>query len=185
MSRDSSQDRPAARRASGSELRRRLDFDDAKLLAECDVHLYRASGPGGQHRNKVSSAVRLRHRPSDITVTATERRSQHENKAKALTRLRAALALYARAPLPNEIIWPETVQIRERRLRVNEKNPALHQVTGLVLDAVQAAGGKTHDAAECLGITPSSLTKFLAAHPKAWAEANRIRREAGLRVLRS
>lgn len=175
---------PDPHRTPDAELRLRVEFDDARLLAECDVHIYRASGPGGQHRNKVSSAIRLRHRPSDITVTATERRSQHENKAKALGRLRAALALYARAPMPDQITWPATVQIRDGRLRVSEKNPALHQVIGLVLDALYAANGQTKDAAACLAITTSSLAKFLAAHPKAWAEANRIREQAGLRPLR-
>ena len=45
-----------------------LALDDAALLADCDVHIYKASGPGGQHRNKVSSAVRLRHRPTATTA---------------------------------------------------------------------------------------------------------------------
>ena len=57
---------------------------DAQLLAQCEVDTYRASGPGGQKRNKTSSAVRLRHPPSGLIVIAEESRSQHENKAKAL-----------------------------------------------------------------------------------------------------
>lgn len=48
----------------------------------------RSSGPGGQHVNKTESAVRARHTPSGITVIASERRSQHQNKAEALERLR-------------------------------------------------------------------------------------------------
>ena len=61
---------PAERQCTNSELRARLDYDDAKLIAECDVHRYRASGPGGQHRNKVASAIRLHHRPSGLKAVA-------------------------------------------------------------------------------------------------------------------
>ena len=69
---------------------------DAQLLAQCEVDTYRASGPGGQKRNKTSSAVRLRHPPSGLLVIAEESRSQHENKARALRRMRQALFLKVR-----------------------------------------------------------------------------------------
>jgi hypothetical protein len=176
---------PDEQRAPPDQLRRRLGFDDAALLSECEVHFHRVSGPGGQHRNKVSSAVRLTHRPSGIVVTGTERRSQHENKARALSRLREALALYARAPLPERIEWPDTVRVSDKRLRVNARNPALHEVIALTLDALAASGGNARAAAAALGVTTSSFTRFLADHPKAWAEANRIREQAGLKPLRA
>ncbi|MBA9075340.1 peptide chain release factor H [Rufibacter quisquiliarum] len=51
----------------------------------------RASGPGGQHVNKTESAVRARHVPSGVTVVASERRSQHQNKAEARQRLQEKL----------------------------------------------------------------------------------------------
>src|SRR3954452_23454261 len=69
---------------------------DAQLLAQCAVDTYRASGPGGQKRNKTSSAVRIRHSPTGLIVIAEESRSQHENKAKAIKRLRRALYLELR-----------------------------------------------------------------------------------------
>src|SRR5512145_2481342 len=75
---------------------------EPQLLAQCDVDTYRASGPGGQKRNKTSSAVRLRHTPSGLIVIAEESRSQHENRAKALRRLRRALFLQLREPLSVE-----------------------------------------------------------------------------------
>src|SRR4029078_10703944 len=73
---------------------------EAQLLAQCEVDTYRASGPGGQKRNKTSSAVRWRPLPTGVIVIAEETRSQHENKAKALKRLRRALFLELRDPLP-------------------------------------------------------------------------------------
>jgi len=171
--------------ASPEQLRARLDYDDAALLAECDVQHYKASGPGGQHRNKVTSAIRLQHRPSGLVVTGTESRSQHENRARAVRRLREALALAFRVPVPLEPRWPENVQIRAGRLRVNEKNPALHHVIALVLDAFAQFDGDLKSAAAALGLTSSGLAKFVWEHPKAWREVQRIRAVAGRPPLRN
>ena len=71
---------------------------DEVLLAQCAFDRFRASGPGGQKRNKTESAVRLRHTPTGLTGEANESRSQHENRARALRRLRLALAVTLRAP---------------------------------------------------------------------------------------
>jgi hypothetical protein len=174
-----------ARGCAKAELRARLDYDDARLLAECQVHRYRASGPGGQHRNKVSSAVRLHHKPSGLVAVASESRLQNENKTRALRRLRMAIALVARIPLPEKVVWPQTVNVAEGRLRVSEKNPAVHHVIALVLDAFAANGGRVADAARSLRLTSSSLTRFLKEHPKAWREVARIRGAAGLPPLKS
>lgn len=176
---------PPAARPPAAALRERLSFSDDRLLAECEIHLHRVRGPGGQHRNKVSSAVRLHHRPSGVVVSAGERRSQHENKANALGRLREALAVQFRVSPPSEIVWPENVQIRGARLKVAEHNPALYQVLALVLDELAACAGRAQDAAARLGVTTSSLTRFLADHPKAWIEANRIRQAVGLPPLKA
>src|SRR5262249_15351793 len=59
-----------------------------ELLADCDVRRTRRSGPGGQRRNKVETAVTIVHRPTTISAEASERRSQAENCTLALFRLR-------------------------------------------------------------------------------------------------
>ncbi|HYS80445.1 MAG TPA: peptide chain release factor-like protein [Anaeromyxobacteraceae bacterium] len=82
--------RAAARRA-------RALTDDA-LLEECEETFFVGGGPGGQHRNKTESGVRLTHPPTGITVTATERRSQLQNRGAALERLRARLEALAHQP---------------------------------------------------------------------------------------
>ncbi len=168
---------------NAAELRRRLDFDDAKLLAECEIHLHRTGGPGGQHRNKVSSAVRLCHKPTGFVVTAGERRSQHENRANALRRLREAIAVGVRCPTGESHKWPEGIEIKAGHLRVGEHNPALWAVIALVLDEVAAQAGQVSAAATRLGVSTSSLTRFLADWPKAWVEAQRIRQAHGLGPL--
>lgn len=73
---------------------------DVELLAECEVETFRAGGPGGQHQNVTDSAVRLRHRPTGLTVTCRAQRSQYLNKMDALRRLRLKLRKLNEPPAP-------------------------------------------------------------------------------------
>lgn len=74
--------------------------DDDALLAQCGLNKSRSRGPGGQHRNKVETGVELDHTPTGVTAHATEHRSVSDNKRVALRRLRLALAVGVRAPVP-------------------------------------------------------------------------------------
>src|SRR5436309_11437150 len=89
--------------------------DRESLERDCDLEFFIASGPGGQHRNKVETGVRLTHRPSGISVTATERRSQHANREMAYERMAARLEEIQHIPTPRKPTQP-TAASRERRL---------------------------------------------------------------------
>jgi ribosome-associated protein len=73
-------------------------------------------GPGGQHRNKTESAVRLLHRPTGVVVTATERRSQGQNRGATLERRCGRLEALAHRPKPRRPTKPGR-GAKERRLK--------------------------------------------------------------------
>src|SRR5437868_1679130 len=174
-------------------MQRRLwtTLTDSQLLAQCAVDTYRASGPGGQKRNKTSSAVRLRHLPSGLIVIAEESRSQHENRARALKRLRQALYLKLREDLPPEKL-PE-MQAHEDyrgarttagRLDVGRKDARFWPAVGVVLDVLEAAEARVSEAAAALGISTGNLIGFLHIDPKVWEQANMLRSRFGLKSLK-
>ena len=68
------------------------DLDRETLERVCEITQVRGSGPGGQHRNKAYTGVRLHHIPSGIVLTATERRSFQQNRDIAFERLVKRLA---------------------------------------------------------------------------------------------
>ena len=102
---------PPERRAAAA---RALALDDAALLAQCDEEFYTAGGPGGQHRNKTESGVRLTHRATELSVSATERRSQAQNRAAVLERLREGLRLLSVVPKKRKPTRPSRGAQRRR-----------------------------------------------------------------------
>jgi protein subunit release factor A len=105
------------------------DTDDA-LLAECDVSVFRGTGPGGQSVNTTDSAVRLVHRPTGVTVVCRRERSQLRNKHECLRRLRARLEALGRTRAPRVPTRPSAtarakrVEGKVRRARVKRMRRA-------------------------------------------------------------
>ena len=111
----------------------KLPETDYDLLRECEIDTFRSSGPGGQHVNKTESAVRIKHLPSGVVATSRSERSQHQNKAQCLQKLRRRIEQMNHRPvkrIPTRV--PQSVKIRTleaktRRARVKQRRarPAL------------------------------------------------------------
>jgi len=167
-----------------------LAVNDDALLADCDVDTYKASGPGGQHRNKVSSAVRLRHRPTGIITHGDDSRSQHTNKRLALKRLRMQLALQIRRSV-DPMVWqgrlPEAIAAclttprggRTVRLEIGRKDARFWPLGQFLLDLLDACEGQLGKAAGVVGVTTSNLVAQLKKDRHLFAAASEIRKRHG------
>ncbi|MGB2986123.1 MAG: peptide chain release factor-like protein [Phycisphaerae bacterium] len=165
-----------------------LTLEDGALIAQCNVDHYRSRGPGGQKRNKTSSAVRLRHRPTDLAVTATEERSQHVNTVRAIRRLREAIALDIRSEIDVERYQRSELLSSciagDGQLCVGRRDRRYYPAVCEILDLMAACTARVRDAARCAGVSTANLVKFIRNDPKLWRRVNQMRAEAGIKPLR-
>jgi RF-1 domain len=170
-------------------------LDPDRLLADCDVKHTRGSGPGGQHRNKVQTAVVITHRPTGVQAAASERRSQAQNRKAALFRLRVKLALEVRGPAPAPAPAPGSAPGRDApsdlwrsrcrggRIAINPEHDDFPAMLAEALDAIAAHAFDVKAAAEYLGCTVSQLVKLLHLEREALTKVNAQRRARGLARL--
>ena len=155
------------------------------LLGECDVRRGRVSGPGGQNRNKVETAIFLRHRPTGVEASATERRSQAENLSKAVSRLRLNLSVEVRYPVdpaePASDLWKS--RLRDGRIVVSAAHKDFPAILAEALDMLAAAGMDPAAAAAAMGCSVSQFIKLLKDEPRALSWLNAHRKRAGLRPM--
>jgi peptide chain release factor 2 len=126
--------------------------------AELRIDTYRASGAGGQHVNKTDSAVRITHLPTNIVVSSQNDRSQHRNRAEAMSMLKAKLY---------------ELEVRKR----NEQKQVLedtktdigwgHQIRSYVLDQSRIKDLRTnHEVGNTQAVLDGDLDDFIAASLK-------------------
>ncbi|MFT5526721.1 MAG: protein subunit release factor B [Pirellulaceae bacterium] len=155
-----------------------------KLLEDCEVTRQRRSGPGGQHRNKVETAIVIVHRPSGIRAEGTERRSQEQNRQVAILRLRVNLALEVRDATATEPTELWTSRVGGKKIQVRHDHEDFPALLANALDVITANEANTSDAANTLGISASQLIKFLKVEQRALAQVNRTRVDSGLHPLK-
>ena len=156
-----------------------------QLWGECEVQRLRRSGPGGQHRNKVETAIRLRHAATGVEGQASERRSQAQNAAVALFRLRVNLALELRRPICEPSQASPLWQSRSAAgLKVSAANADFPALLAEVLDTLAALGADPKRSAARLDCTSSQLIRLLKIEPRALLLVNRWRSQRQLAALR-
>ncbi len=157
-----------------------LGLDDDSLLRRCHRECYRASGPGGQHRNVTDSAVRLSVLDGAIVALCVDHRSQHRNQAQALKRLRSAIAIGLRLP-----IAPDNQSGHwQGSWKLGRKDRRYAGFIAHLLDVLAHHEWAVGQAAETLGISTGKLVRTLARDPHAWNAVNRSRAKLGLVNLR-
>lgn len=161
------------------------------LRADCRISRGRSGGPGGQHRNKVETAVVLTHLPTGVQARATERRSQAENLKVALGRLRMNLAIEFRRSLPEGIdlasalpseLWRS--RLRGGRISVSARHRDFPALIAEALDVLAAMEWDPRRAAAVLGCTATQLVRLLKQEPRALALLNEKRAALGLRPMK-
>ena len=156
-----------------------------ELLKSCNVKRTRGSGPGGQHRNKVETAIVITHLESGVVGQASEKRSQHRNHDVAVERLRVNLAIAIRTA-PEVVESPSPLwqgRVKSKKVVVN---PAHEDFPRLLCEAIDVISAEQFDigkAAEALGVSSSQLVKFLKLAPAAFELLNRERASRSLRKL--
>jgi len=170
-----------------------LFCEEAALLKNCRVDAYKSSGPGGQRKNKVATAIRLVHKPSGISAQGQETRSQARNKTLALRNLRMHIACACRTTQDIEhLLIPD--QIAEYfkpskqqgpkgqakiRLAIPGGNWCFWPTAAFALDVFDAAEGQLSSAAQAMNISTANLASFLRSHRNLLAAAQAIRQAHG------
>ncbi|MCR9142476.1 MAG: peptide chain release factor-like protein [bacterium] len=178
-----------------------------ELLAQCTRTPFQASGPGGQKRNRVYSAIRLEHPPTGLRAESGAHRESARNRADALRKLRLAMAITGAKLVPPVRPQTDSMSKESSSENPNRSTPVIADAApppkypgfrakisiehrdfpATVLQALvafRANGGEPRATAEGLDVSTSAFVKYLKLDKAVLAEANAIRRNLGKDSLR-
>ena len=146
---------------TASERNAMLTAEDAVLLRDCEFIMQKGTGNGGQKINQTSSAVRLRHRPTGIAVSANEERSQAKNRHIALRKLRYEIALRVHADPSGAdfTLLPSPSPANHARLIL---------WTAALFDRLAASSFDLAQTAALCGVSVSQIERAMRKYPKLW-----------------
>jgi protein subunit release factor B len=158
-------------------------LDETALLSDCQLTSTRRSGPGGQHRNKVETAIILTHVPTGTSAEANERRSREANRHQALTRLRLRLAVEIRTPATKPTaLWRS--RATKGRISVSAEHTDFPALLAEAVNQLASCDFDHRAAAERLGVSATQLAHLLKKYPPAFALLNDERARRGMRLLK-
>jgi len=165
-------------------------WTEEELLAHCRWTFSRASGPGGQNRNKVETSAQIEFVPAGIAATASERRTQNENRKVALQRLRCKLAVeYCLAsPIELEVTQPHPSECwnrycRSGRVKISETNFDWPILLAEIMALLRTNDWSLSSVAIRLQTTSSQLVRLLKQYAPAMTKLNAERGSRGHRPL--
>ena len=149
-------------------------------MSQCRFEACRGTGPGGQKRNKTSSAARVTHIASGIFATDDVTRSQHKNLANALWKLRLEMAV----ALPPDNPEPHTPPIPLEPVPGNNSR-IFSSWVGALFDQFQIHAFDPAPVAAAYGCTPGRLLRLMGKNPAIWQHFIQCRQQRGLPPLHS
>jgi len=150
-----------------------LKLSDSELLKECEISAYKGSGPGGQHRNKTNSGVKLKISYGLETYSCDDR-SSHINKLLALKKLRLKIALQIREKPTPQIPFP----FPGANGKISQDNALYPRFIADILDRINFCKGDLSETAKIWGLSKSALNKIIIQDKKVLEAFQKIRSAA-------
>jgi len=150
-----------------------LKLSDSELLKKCEISAYKGSGPGGQHRNKTNSGVKLKI-CNTLETYSCDDRSAHINKLLALKKLRLKIALQIREKPTEQIPFP----FPGASGKISPDNALYPQFIADILDRINFCKGDLAEAAKIWGLSKSALNKIILQDKKVLEAFQKIRSAA-------
>jgi len=154
-----------------------IQKSDGDLKKSCRMDVFKATGHGGQKKNKTSNAIRLT--LEHLSVTFTTSRSKAENISGAFRKLRMSIALDITTGRENchlsQTYPADLVQYFQKgSININAKNPVFPVVIGLIIDNFIKHQGNYKSVSEALKVSTSQLRKFITKNPFMIETVNKI-----------
>jgi len=153
------------------------------FLRQLEVGSFRPSGSGGQKVNKTSSGVLLRYPSLGLLARCDQFREKSQNLKEALRALKFKMALCFTEP-PSPVMMEKVRPALRKGLKMSSKNEMFPLLVAVLTGLFHEYGGDESQVASQLGVTPTSLRKFVLEHKKLVERINALRGTLGKPALR-